>query len=225
MSDLSNKVAFVTNGDSAIARACVDVLSAAGAKVCVADRGAADLTVKVDMRDPDSWDAAYTTCIEELGGLDVLVIPTPAAPSSSIEDMPFQDFVESHRSMAIPTFLAQNRGILAMRGVGKGGAIVHVIPAAARAGLEGAVAACTASAGILFSSKSAALECAKAKDGIVVNTVLVGPVAGEPPLPYPNDLAAVPPQSIADAVLFYATDGAVYMSGMDLPVDNGFLAG
>lgn len=227
MSDLSNKVAFVANANSAIGRACVASLASAGAKICVSGAAGrdADLAVDVDPRDPDAWDAAFKTCIETLGSMDVLVIPTAATSATSIEETPLKDFVSSHRSMAVPAFLAQNRGIVAMRTTGQGGAVVHVIPAAARSGLDGAVAACAASAGILFSSKSAALECAKAKDGIVVNAVLVGPVAGEPPLPYPEHVTAVPPQAVADAVLFYATDGAVYMSGMDLPVDGGFLAG
>lgn len=225
MSSLSGKVAFVTRTDGPIGRACVASLAAAGAQVCVVGESGGDLAVTVDRHDQGSWDSAFSACIEKLGGLDVLVIPTPAESSEPIEEMKVADFITSHRSMAVPAFLAQNRGIMAMRKTGSGGAVVHVIPAAAKAGLDGAVAACAASAGILFSSKSAALECAKAKDGIVVNAVLVGPVAGEPVLPYPKNVTAVPPQAAADAVLFFATDGAVYMSGMDLPVDDGFLAG
>ncbi|NKB43066.1 MAG: SDR family oxidoreductase [Alphaproteobacteria bacterium] len=225
MVNLADKVAFVSVSDGPISRACVASLKAAGAKVCAAGSGNADLNLEVDKYDPASWDTAFDVCSQKLGGLDVLVIPTAGPSSQPIEDVPLEDFVSAHRAMVVPAFLAQNRGIIAMRKTGNGGAVVHVIPAAARSGLDSAVAACTASAGILFSSKSASLECAKEKDGIVVNAVLVGPVAGEPQLPYPKDVAAVPPQAVADAVLFYATDGAVYMSGMDLPVDGGFLAG
>ena len=225
MTSLLGKVAFITSAAGALGRACVAALADAGARTCIAGDGKADLLVDVNRHDPASWDAAFATCIEKLGGLDVLVILTSGTPSLSIEEISATEFVAAHRDMAVPAFFAQNRGIVAMRAAGQGGAVVHVLPAAAKAGLDGAVATCTASAGILFSSKSASLECAKAKDGIVVNAVLAGPVAGEPPLPYPQDVAAVPPQSVADAVLFYATDGAVYMSGMDLPVDGGFLAG
>ena len=225
MASLSGKVAFVSVSDGPIGRACAVTLKTAGAQVCLVGGGDADLNLDVDKHDPASWDAAFGTCRQKLGGLDVLVIPTVGKPSQPIEEVPFEDFVSTHRAMVVPAFLAQNRGIVAMRKAGNGGAVVHVLPAAARTGLDGAVAACAASAGILFSSKSASLECAKEKDGIVVNAVLVGPVAGEPQLPYPKDVSAVPPQAVADAVLFYATDGAVYMSGMDLPVDGGFLAG
>ncbi|MBT4740959.1 MAG: SDR family oxidoreductase [Rhodospirillaceae bacterium] len=225
MTDLSNKVAFVAGARSSIGRACISALRSAGAQICAVGAGDADRNLDVDVYDAESWDEAFDTCVKTLGRLDVLVIPTAGKSSPPIEDAALAGFVSTHRAMVVPAFLAQNRGIVAMRKAGNGGAVVHVIPAAARAGLEGAVAACTASAGILFSSKSASLECAKEKDGIVVNAVLVGPVAGEPQLPYPKDVAAVPPQAVADAVLFYATDGAVYMSGMDLPVDGGFLAG
>lgn len=224
MSDLTGKVAFVTNADGAIGQACVARLQQAGAQVCAVGGSSADLTVDVDSLSQGSWDVAFKFCAEKLGGLDVLVISTPGQTTPSIETTPLSDFKATHRDMAIPAFLAQNRGILAMRSVGSAGAIVHVLPAAARAALDGAAAACAASAGILFSSKSAALECAKAKDGIVVNAILVGPVEGEVLLPYGADVSLIAPDAVADAVLFYATDGAVYMSGMDLPLDNGFLA-
>jgi NAD(P)-dependent dehydrogenase (short-subunit alcohol dehydrogenase family) len=224
MSDLTGKIAFVANASSAAGQACVAKLKSAGAKVCGVDSDAADLGVSVNPMTPESWDEAFQHCIEKLGGLDVVVIETAGEASGSIEDISLADFKAAHRGMVIPAFLAQNRGVIAMRSAGRAGAIVHITPAAARAAMEHAVATCTASAGILFSSKSAALECAKAKDGIVVNTILVGPVEGESALPYDEDVSVIPPHAVADAVLFYATDGAVYMSGMDLPLDGGFLA-
>lgn len=224
MSDLTGKVAFVTNADSAVGRACVAKLQQAGAQVCAVGSGPADLEVAVDLMSQDSWDEALKLCAEKLGGLDVLVIATPGQASPSIETTTLDDFKSTHRGMAVPAFLAQNRGVLAMRSVDSAGAIIHVLPAAARAALDGAAATCAASAGILFSSKSAALECAKAKDGIVVNTILVGQVDGEPALPYGSGASIIDPAAVADSVLFYATDGAVYMSGMELPVDDGLLA-
>lgn len=216
MSDLSGKVAFVANADTPTGQACAAKLQAAGARVCIDQPG--------DVMSQDTWAQAFQACLADHGGLDVLVIVTAAQPTSPIEDLGLDNFVSAHRSMAVPAFLAQNQGILAMRSTGNSGAVVHVIPAAARSGMDGAVAACTASAGILFSSKSAALECAKAKDGIVVNAVLAGPVEGEPDLPYADGTSKVSPDAVADAVLFYAAEGAVYMSGMDLPVDDGLLA-
>lgn len=224
MSDLTGKVAFVARASSASGHAIIAKFKSAGAKVCGVDSDAADLSVSVDATAPESWDQAFQTCRETLGGLDILVIETVGQPSESIEEISLADFKAAHRDMVIPAFLAQNRGVMAMRAAGGSGAIVHITPAAARSAMEKAVVACTASAGILFSSKSAALECAKAKDGIVVNTVLVGPVEGETSLPYGADVEVIPPAAVADAVLFYSTDGAVYMSGMDLPLDGGFLA-
>lgn len=221
---MTGKVAFIANAETAVGLACATKLRDAGARTCIAGSGAADLNVSLDPMNPSSWDEAYTLCIEKLGGLDVLVIPTLGQASTSIENLSLSDFKASHRGMAVPAFLAQNHGVMAMRSTGSGGAIVHVIPAAARAALDGAAAACTASAGILFSSKSASLECAKAKDGIVVNAILVGQLEGEGALPYGGDATIIQPHEVADSVLFYATDGAVYMSGMDLPLDGGLLA-
>jgi len=224
MTDLNGKVAFIANAGNAVGQACRAKLREAGARICAAGADEADLSVSIDPMDPDAWDKAYAQCIDELGGLDVLVIPTLGKISNSIDSESLEDFKETHRGMAVPAFLAQNRGVVSMRSAGQGGAIVHVIPAAARAALDGASAACTASAGILFSAKSASLECAKAKDGIVVNAILVGQLDGEHALPYGADATVIKPEEVADAVLFYATDGAVYMSGMDLPLDGGLLA-
>ncbi len=222
--DLFGKVAFVANAETAIGKACVLALTQAGARVCAVGKNDAALVVNVTPGDQDSWDKAFKSCIDQLGGLDILVIPTVGGPSATIESVTYSEFKGAHRSMVVPAFLAQNRGVLAMRLTGSAGVIVHILPAAARAGVEGAVAACTASAGILFSAKSAALECAKAKDGIVINSVLVGDVDGQPSLNYAPNSQVIPPDAVADAVLFFSTDGAVYMSGMDLPVDDGFLA-
>ena len=53
----------------------------------------------------------------------------------------------------------------------------------------------------------------------------MGSVEGEPELRYPDGSGPISPDAIAESVLFYAADGAAYMTGMDLPVDDGFLAG
>jgi len=224
MIDLTGKVAFIANADHPAAAACTGRLQAAGAKVCGAGSASADLAVDLDPYSPDSWDSAFDRCKTELGGLDVLVIPTGATASEGILSLAPEDFVAAHRSLAVTAFLAQNRGILAMRASGIEGAVIHILPAAARAAAGDAAAACTASAGILFSSKSAALECAKAKDGIVVNAILAGPIEGEEPLNYGVPVDPVSPDDIASAVLFFAAEGAAYMTGMDLPVDNGLVA-
>ncbi len=229
MSDLTGKTAFIANGGSALGLACIEQLTNAGASVCAGYGSGTsapdvDLAIEVDVMDPKSWEAAFQACVNEFGRLDVLVIVTEGKSSGPLEDLGVSAFVDTHRSMAVPAFFAQNKGILAMRQAGNGGAVIHAIPAAARAALDGAVACCAASAGLLFSSKSAALECAKAKDGIVVNAVLYGPLDRNNSLPYPNGTDLVSSDDVANAVLFYATDGAAYMSGMDLPVDNGLLA-
>ena len=229
MSDLTGKTAFVGNAGSVLGQACIERLAKAGAAVCAghgpgSSVAGADMAIEIDLMAPDSWSAAFQACVKNLGRLDVLVIVTEGQTSSPLENLEFSAFVAAHRSMAVPAFFAQSRGILAMRDAGNGGAVIHVLPAAARSALDGAVTSCVASAGILLSSKSAALECAKTKDGIVVNTVLTGPVEGAPNLPYPDGAGPVTPAAVAESVLFYATDGAAYMSGMDLPVDNGYLA-
>ncbi len=224
MTGIATKTVFIANGAHPVAQACAAAFRAEGVKVCVANGSGGDLKIDVDVQDQDSWISAFATSHAELGGPDVLVIPSFGSASGGIETLEAEDFVSAHRAMAVPAFLAQNQGILAMRRAGIQGALVHILPAAARSAVGNAAAVCTAAAGVLFSSKSAALECAKAKDGIVVNALLAGPVAGMDDLDYGVHVDAIDPQQIAAAAVFYATEGAVYMTGMDLPIDNGLVA-
>lgn len=224
MTDMKSKTVFVAEGANPVAQACVARFRAEGAQICVVNGSGGDLGVEVDVQSEASWEAAFATCRAELGGPDIIVIPSFASGSVGIDTLDVEDFVTVHRSMAVPAFLAQNKGILAMRGAGIEGAVIHILPAAARAAVGNAAAVCTAAAGILFSSKSAALECAKAKDGIVVNALLAGPVDDADELDYGVHVESVSPDQIAEAALFFAAEGAVYMTGMDLPVDNGLVA-
>jgi NAD(P)-dependent dehydrogenase (short-subunit alcohol dehydrogenase family) len=224
MTDLTNKAVFIANGAHPVAQACAAAFRQQGAKACLVNADGGDLRVEIDVQDQASWVAAFSACHGALGGPDVLVIPSFGGVSEGIEALKFGEFVAAHRAMAVPAFLAQNQGIIAMRSARVAGAVIHILPAASRVAVGNAAAVCTAAAGILFSSKSAALECAKAKDGIVVNALLAGPVEGAGDVDYGVPVDSVSPQQIAAAAVFYATDGAAYMTGMDLPIDNGLVA-
>jgi NAD(P)-dependent dehydrogenase (short-subunit alcohol dehydrogenase family) len=106
--------------------------------------------------------------------------------------------------------------------------VVHVLSVLARVAAPGVAALCAASRGLLMSAKSAALECARARDGVLVNAVLAGRIEGDPEhWPDGSLLPAAPVvtvEEVAAGVRFMAREGAAYMTGADLPVDGGFLA-
>ena len=81
-SSLSGKVAVVTGGASGIGKAVVERLAAEGATVVVADVNEADgpkvaadaggRFVKLDVADPDAWDAFVADVVATEGSLDVI---------------------------------------------------------------------------------------------------------------------------------------------------------
>jgi NAD(P)-dependent dehydrogenase (short-subunit alcohol dehydrogenase family) len=223
VSDFLEKRVFIAGKANEVLLSCAKRFLADGASLCVvtldtvsepaetpADAGAiASLSFDIDPMNAESWKAAFARCIEELGGLDVIVSICGQAQSSPIEELSLGEFSSAHRAIVVPAFLAQNLGILAMRSVGSRGALVHVLPSAARMARDGQAAVSVASTGIRYSAKAAALECAREQDGIVVNTVIAGDV---------------PANDVAESVFFYATDGAEYMTGTDMPIDDGLIS-
>ena len=75
-----------------------------------------------------------------------------------------------------------------------------------------------------MSSKAAALECAKNNDDITVNTVLVGPRSKQEDLTQLLPGAGVvSPDAAADAILYFLSPDAAYLTGTEMAVDGGFL--
>jgi NAD(P)-dependent dehydrogenase (short-subunit alcohol dehydrogenase family) len=80
--EISGKVAVVTGGASGIGKAVVERLAAEGARVVVADRNEADgpkvaadaggRFVRLDVADPDAWDAFVADVVATEGGLDII---------------------------------------------------------------------------------------------------------------------------------------------------------
>ncbi len=240
MGDLGGKTAFISAATTAVGRACAQALGSSGAALCLADPdldAAQHLAAAIDApaalatglqpQSADSWSTATARCLSEFDRLDVLVLCAgPRAAESGISDTRLEDFRAALHGVGLAAWLGQKYGVLAMRAAGRGGAVVHVTSVLGRLAAPRAAAVCAGSAGVLMSARAAALECAKAGDGIVVNTVLTGPVAGDEEHCFSAaanvpDAVLVTPQDVAAAVLFYATHGAAYMTGTEIPVDGG----
>ena len=166
VSSLSGKTAFVFGANCAIGQACAETLSVQGARLFTADHNDLD-----DRGSDEAWQDLLQRSVKKLGRLDIYVHCDPVAPGRPVCETPLSDFREALYDSALSAWLGQKHAILAMREHG-GGAIVQVISTLARAAAVNAAAGCAAHAGILMSSKAAALECAKHNDGIVINAVL-----------------------------------------------------
>jgi NAD(P)-dependent dehydrogenase (short-subunit alcohol dehydrogenase family) len=245
MKRFDGKTALISNGASAIGQAVARQLAAEGARVMIADddlkaaEAAARATglgcqaLQHDVATVESWENVLAATVSIFKRLDVLVTIATAkydAPTS-IADTTLEQF----RAVTTPNlegaFIGVRYGVVKMRELGNGGAVVNVASAYSTIGLAGQAAYNASANGIRMMTKAAALSCAESKDKIRVNAVQAGLIAGAPESAIVTTLPAhLPlarrgtPEDIATAVAFLASDDASYITGYILPVDGGLLA-
>jgi len=237
---LSGRTAIVTGVENVLAAAVARRFVAAGARVVLVDtdraaagrlraqlapRETAALAVSADLMTDAGWVEAISACGNAFGPVDLLFNGVQAFRSVSIADVDAAEFGDLFDQVAVSAWLGQKHVIGAMRAGGQRGSIINLVSALAQLGVPDCAALAAAARGVLMSTKSAALECARDGAGIVVNALLVGRVDGDP-LHFPGALALpdarpVDPERVAAAALFLATDGAAYMTGAELAVDAG----
>jgi NAD(P)-dependent dehydrogenase (short-subunit alcohol dehydrogenase family) len=216
---LQHTVALLTGAENSVGRAIATRLSGAGAAV---------IPFRADPTEEAAWEETVASVLRDHGRLDLVVNAVQDFRRGPIVDTAVADFSRAFDRAGIAAFLGHKYPIGAMRRVKHPGVIITVTTVLARVAAADCAAACAAARGILMMSKSAALECAREKDGIIVSAVLAGRIDGDPAhFPDGRVLPTAPTVSaedVAAGVLFLATDGAAYMTGVELPVDGGFLA-
>jgi NAD(P)-dependent dehydrogenase (short-subunit alcohol dehydrogenase family) len=210
--------ALVTNAGTPFGRAIVARLMSEGAQVMAADdslpaaqqTGAAQ-AARLDVTSPTNWEHVLAEAVGAFGRLDVLVTIATAdyAKPMTIAETPLDEFKAVTTRNLEGAFLGLRLGVVKMRALGRGGAVVNVGAAAATTGIAGHAAAAASATGLRVMTKAAALSCADAKDNIRVNAVQAG--VGDDPA------------DVAAAVAFLASGQASYVTGFVLPV-GGTLA-
>jgi 3alpha(or 20beta)-hydroxysteroid dehydrogenase len=196
-----------------------------------ADLGAAALALHHDVSSETEWAAVVAAALERFGRLDVLVNNAAIHHIRPIEQENVADFERVLAVNLTGTFLGVRSVIEPMRAVG-GGSIVNISSLAGLQGYFGHAAYSASKCGVIGVTKSAAIELGPS--GIRVNSIHPGAIDTEM-LPGGADGAGrfdnVPLQrvgtvaDVADLVLFLASDDSAYVTGAQLTIDGGLLAG
>lgn len=254
---VKGKVALVTGGASGIGRGCCEKLAAEGAFVVVTDiqdklgaevvaaikaAGGKAEYVHHDVTEEAEWESVVAGIRERHGRLDFLVNNAGIGIGGSILEMTLADWRRQTAINLDGVFLGVKHSIPLMRASGDGGSIVNMSSVAGLKGSASLAGYCATKGGVRLFTKSIAMECANAKDGIRVNSVhpglietpiwltvgqAVNPLANAPPDLDAMSAMAVPlgvkgwPEDIANGVLWLCSDESRYVTGQELVIDGG----
>ena len=211
-----------------------DVLDDEGAAVA-ASIGDAAHYVHLDVSSEEGWDAAIDATRAFGGGrLDVLVNNAAILRPAAIEDTTLAEYLSVINVNQVGCFLGMRTAMPLMRETG-GGSIVNIASIDGIASKNGLISYTASKFAIRGMTKTAAMEWGQY--GIRVNSVHPGGVntiMGNPIMA--KELETAPyqqqamqrigyPDEIAAAVAFLASDDASYVTGTELVVDGGWLAG
>jgi 2-hydroxycyclohexanecarboxyl-CoA dehydrogenase len=242
--DLEGRTVIVTGGASGIGRATALLVARKGAKSVIGDidekggrsaategvaAGSAVDFIPLDLTSPSSIDGFVAAVHDRLGRVDALI---NAAGWDTVQ--PFLDNPPELWDRVIGINLMGairlTRGVLPPMVAARTGKIVNISSDAGRVGSMGETVSAAAKGGLIAFTKSLAREMARY--GVNVNCVCPGPT--DTPLfqRQPERIKealtrAIPfrriaqPIEIAQAVLFFVSDHANYITGQTLSVSGG----
>jgi len=248
MTSLQDKVVLVSGGARGMGAACARTVVAAGGAAVVGDvldddaaRLAEELgdrcaAVRLDVPDAASWASAVGTALDRFGRLDGLVNNAGILRRTPIAGGDPEVYASVVAVNQLGVFLGMQAVVEPLTDAG-GGSIVNVSSIDGMLGMSQLSAYVASKWAVRGMTKVAALELAPR--GIRCNSVHPGyietpmlTVGGRMTAETMRSLASqVPggelgsPQDIADACAFLLSDQSRYVSGAELVVDGGLIAG
>lgn len=247
--DLGGKAVLVFGGTSGINLGIAQAFADAGATVGVASRkqdkvdaavgmlrrpGRDALGFSLDVRQPDTVEAAAARFADVCGPIDVLVSGAAGnftAAAAKLSPNGFKSVIDID---VLGTFNVMRGCYPHLRR--PGASVINISAPQSVIPMAMQVHVCAAKAGVDMITRTLALEWGP--EGIRVNSVIPGPIDGTEGMarlaPTPDAVRsvidAVPmrrlgtPGDIGSACLFLASDAARYVSGVILPVDGAWSA-
>ncbi len=238
---LDGKQVIVTGAASGIGQAVAALFLREGATVLAVDRVAEGIPTGCRVCIADVTDeAAADAAVAGFGGVDVLVTAAGISLGKPAAETTLADFQRVMAVNVTGTFLWVRACLVTMLAQRRGGSIVTIASQLARAGGRNNAAYVASKGAVLSFTRSVAVDYAT--DGIRANAVLPGaidtPMLARSMARAPDPAAAADrsrtrhpmqrfgrAEEVACSILHLASDDSAFVTGIELPVDGGWLAG
>ena len=251
--DLKGKVAIITGARRGMGRTHAIALAKAGAKVVVSDISLEDcqkvveeikkakgqaLAVKCNVIKKEEVEEMVKRTIEKWGKIDILVNNAGICDFKPFLEMKEEDWDRTIEINLKGYFLVAQTAAKEMVKQ-KAGAIINIASIAmgqTGVGFPALVHYCASKGAIVAMTEAMALELAPYNIRVnaispgAIETPMIDPLKADPKT-MEGTLARIPlhrvgkPEEVSNLVLFLASDASSYMTGSDVVVDGGWLAG
>lgn len=230
---MTSRTVLVTGGNRGIGYAIAAEFLAQGHRVAVTARSGEGpdgaLTVRADVTDAASVDAAFTEVEQKLGPVEVVVANAGITRDTLLLRMSEEDFtdvIDTNLSGAFRVVKRASKGMLK----GRFGRVVLVSSVVGLLGSAGQINYAASKSGLVGIARSLTRELGSR--GITANVVAPGFIETDMTAELPEEqqkqyLAQIPagrfasPEEVARVITWLASDDAGYISGAVIPVDGG----
>ena len=253
-SSFLGKTALITGGASGIGHATAQQFVKQGGQVIIADiniemghNTAMNLSdnasfFKLDVSSEQNWIDIMAYAEDTYGGLDFLVNSAGIGYATPFEDMPISEWNSLLSVNLTGTFLGCQKAISLMKKSPSSAAIVNISSIGGLVGIEDLAGYCASKGGVTMLTKSLALYCAGKGYDIRCNSIHptyvdsemldgVAETIGDRQTMLNSMASQIPlgrvakPDDIARSILYLCSSDATLVTGHQLVIDGGQLAG